>query len=138
MIADFTIRLYQGEKTCLSDLKEITISGITLIKKNFKHQRPFIVEGNLKKFGYELKVKGRFLDCGGSHQYPCISFKKEYIDIEVKNFPRYPAFLQDTSAAKSCLNGYGYINYINDGFPNWLKYRKIEILPLNPQPNESN
>lgn len=128
---DFTIRLYQGENTCLSDLTELTISGITILKKNFKHQKPFLVEGNIKKFGYTAKVKGKLLSNGGSHQYPCISFNRDYIDIEIKNFPRYPAFTQDIYAVKSCLQGYGYTNWLNNGFPKWLMYRKIEFI-INP------
>lgn len=125
---NFTIRLYQGQGTCLADVSSITISGITIIKKDSKHQKPFIVKGNCKKFGYSAEVKGKLFSAGGSIAYPCITFRGEYVDIEVKDFPRYPAFCQDYIAARSCLQGWGYTNYLNKGFPNWLLYRRIEIL----------
>lgn len=125
---DFLIRLHKGDTTSLADIRDITISGITILRKDSKYQTPFILEGNAKKFGYSVKVRGKFLKGGGSHSYPCISFKGEYIELEVKNFPRFPAFYQDKYAARSCMQGWGYTNYMNKGFPIWENYRKLEII----------
>ena len=125
---DFTIRLHKGEATSLADIRDITISGITILRKDSKYQTPFVVEGNAKKFGYSVETKGTFLKGGGSHSYPRITFKGDYIELRVKNFPRFPAFYQDKSAALSCIRGWGYTNYLNKGFPVWEKYRKLEII----------
>ena len=59
---------------------------------------------------------------------PLLTFNGEYMDIVIEGFPRYPAFYQDKYAARDCLNGYGYTNYLNSGFPIELLYRKIEII----------
>lgn len=76
-----------------------------------------------------VKLSKPFNKVSGSNSSPTLSFKGDYIDIEVTNFPRYPCFNQDYWAAKNCLNGYGYTNYLNFGYPIWLMYRKIEIHP---------
>lgn len=89
--------------------------------------------GNQRKFGYTVSTSKKFSPVSGSHSYPNLSFKGDYIDILVKNFPRYPVFTQDKYAVRNCLNGYGYTNYPNKGFPKQLLYRKIEILDLKHQ-----
>lgn len=127
---NFTIRIYQDEHRSpeLSDISEITISGITLISKSGKFGNICFHNGNKKKFGYSIELSKQFNYCSGSHNYPNLSFKGKYIDIKVINFPRYPAFYQDKNAARNCLNGWGYTNYLNKGFPHQLLYRKIDII----------
>lgn len=125
---DFTIRIHQGEQTSLSDLRNITISNIALITKRHKYDMPHIIRSNRDKFGYSAKVKGKFYKGGGSHSYPRICFKGDYIDIEVKDFPRYPAYGQDKYEARNIMNGYNSI--LNDGFPMWQNYRKVEIINI--------
>jgi hypothetical protein len=139
MVYNFVIRIHKDDcrNPVLSDLKEITISGITLLSKHNKIGDVCEHSGNKKKFKYFLKLSKKFNLVSGSHSYPNLSFKGEYIDIEVFNFPRFPAFYQDYSAAKNCLNGYGYTNYLNLGFPHQLLYRKIEILNLKTQNHEN-
>lgn len=129
---NFTIRLYQdNDRHCLGDISDITISNITILSKQSKFGGVCEHNGNKKKFGYSFKLSKPFSKIGGSHNYPVLCFNGEYIDIEVKDFPRYPAFCQEYSAAHSILNGYGYHNYMNKGFPDYLLHRKIEIIKLN-------
>jgi len=130
MRANFTLRLYKDEvnNIVLSSLQNITIADITLISKLSKFEEICVHNGNQKKFGYKINILGKFNKVSGSHSTPTLSFKGNYIDIEVVNFPRYPAFYQATYAARNCLNGYGYVNEINNGFAHQLKYRKIEII----------
>ena len=128
---DFTIRIHQSKTlSCLDNISEIIISNITLIRKDTKYQIPYVVEGNIKKFNYEIDHKPKFYKQGGSHSTPCITFKGNYIDIHVSNFPRYPAYYQDWYAVKSCLSEYGYTNYLNKGFPYEEVQKRIEILNL--------
>ena len=128
---DFTLRLYQPKsKSCLDTISNITISNITLVKKDTKYQIPYVVEINKKKFNYEIEHKPKFHKIGGSNNYPCITFKGKYIDIHVKNFPRYPAYYQDYYAVRNCLNGWGYTNHLNNGFPYEGIQERIEILNL--------
>lgn len=128
---DFTIRLYQSKSlSCLDVIDNITFSNITLVSKDTKYQKPYVVEINKKKFNYEIEFKPQFMKVGGSHSSPCITFKGKYIDIHVKNFPRYPVYYQDCYAARSCLSGYGYTNYLNDGFPYESIQERIKILNL--------
>lgn len=130
---NFTIRIYKDEcrNPTLSDLNNITISDITIISKPYKAGGICEHSGNRKKFKYTILLSKSFNSVSGSHSYPNLSFKGEYIDITVKNFPRYPAFYQDKYAARDCLNGYGYTNYLNMGFPHQLLYRNIEIKLIN-------
>ena len=130
---NFTIRLYNNLKrkiTGLGDINFLTISGITIISKPYKFGDPCFYKGNTKKYKYSLKLNQDFSRIAGSHNYPILAFKGDFLDIDVENFPRYPAFYQEMSAAKSNMSGYGYINFINQGFPIWLLYRKIEFLNI--------
>lgn len=91
---NFIIRLSKSKSnSCLYSLSDITISGITIINKNAKFELPKITN-NINKFGYNINIKGNFLRVGGSNSYPVITFKDEFIDIEIKNFPRFPAFYE--------------------------------------------
>lgn len=124
---NFTIRVHKGEVTCLADMTDVTISNITLLNKYSKFDTPKLNKKNEEKFGYEAKVKGSLLKVGGSVSYPRITFNGEYFEIVVKGFPRFPVFTQEYSAARNALNGWGYTG-INMGYPNYLLYRKIEII----------
>lgn len=124
---NFTLRIYNQERThTLGDFNSVTISGITLVSKPNKHDICFH-KSNQKKFGYSIELSKPFLKWAGSHNYPILAFKGEYIDIHVKGFPRYPAFYQNEIDARNVMNGYGH-NCMNGGFPLALLYRKIEIL----------
>lgn len=130
---NFTIRIHQDKcnNVVLSDLQDITISDITIISKQSKFGGICYHNGNKKKFGYNFRLSKSFNKVSGSHSSPNLSFKGDYIDIMISNFPRYPAFYQCKYAARNCLNGYGYTNYLNKGFPHQLLYRNIEIIDLN-------
>lgn len=127
---NFTLRIYKDEtrNPVLSGLTEITISGITLISKPQKFNGVCIYKGNQRKFGYTIKTSKQFERVAGSHSLPILSFRGEYIDIIVTDFPRYPSFSQSKSAAQGCLDGYKYTNHINKGFPKQLLYRNIEFI----------
>lgn len=127
---NFTIRIHKD--TCnnvvLSSLNSITISNITLITKPSKFEDACLHKGNQKKFGYSMSLSKPFNKISGSNSTPTLTFKGDHLDIIIKNFPRYPSFGQEYSAARNCLNGYGYVNYLNKGFPHQLIYRNIEII----------
>ena len=127
---NFTIRIYKDtfNNVVLSSLNSITVPNITLITKPSKFEEVCLHKGNQKKFGYLIELSKPFNKVSGSHSTPTLSFKGEYIDIKVKNFPRYPSFGQDYNSAKGCLNGYGYTNYLNKGFPHQLLYRTIKFI----------
>lgn len=128
---DFIIRIHKPHSnTYLADITNITISNITILSKYNKHQIPTLNTTNSSKFKYSATIRGKLLKTGGSINYPCITFKGNHIDILIKNFPRFPVFTQEYHIARNCLNGYGYIGHINNGFPKWENYRKIEIIPL--------
>lgn len=128
---DFKLRLYEGDISSLSSLHNITLCNITIIDKNSKFERPRVIESNAKKFGYTVEIKGKFLNGGGSHSSPCITFKGKYIDIIVRNFPRYPSFYQCKHTANNIKNGYfNPKETLHDGFPVWEKYRQLEITLL--------
>lgn len=127
---NFTLRIYKDLKRnpVLSDISDITISGITLISKNSKFGEVCFHKSNQRKFKYTIELSKTFNYASGSHSSPNLSFKGEYIDIIVKGFPRYPAFYQEYAAARGCLDGFKYTNYLNKGFPHQLLYRTIEFL----------
>lgn len=126
---NFVIRIYQDiSRSPLGRLQNITISGITLLSKPSKFSEICIHKGNQNKFGYTFKLSKKFSKVSGSNSAPSLSFKGDYIDITVNNFPRYPAFYQSDNAARDYMNGWGYTNYVNDGFPSCLLCRKIEII----------
>lgn len=129
---NFTIRVFKDEcnNPTLSDLQNITISDITIISKPFKFGGICEHNDNKKKYKYDFKLSRKFSSVAGSNSYPCLHFKGNYIDIEIFNFPRYPAFYQDKYAVINCYNGFGYTDYLNNGFPHQLLYRKIEILNI--------
>jgi hypothetical protein len=109
-------------------LNSITISNITLITKPSKFEDICLHKGNQKKFGYSISLSRAFNKISGSNSTPTLTFKGNHIDIKIKNFPRYPSFGKEDSAARNCLNGYDYANYLNKGFPHQLLYRDIEII----------
>ena len=127
---NFIIRIHQPTvNSSNADMRSVTISNITLIRKDDKYRKPSIVKSNQKKFGYDIDIKGAFLKYGGSVRYPTITFKRKYIDIEVRNFPRYPAFTQDKYDARNIMNGYGY-NVFNNGYPTYLTCREVQIIMI--------
>lgn len=126
---DFIVRIYQGESSwLLGEIQEITISNITLVSKTQKYGGVCLHKGNQKKFKYSIELSKTFNKVSGSHSYPNLTFKGKYIDIKVKNFPRFPCFAQCKYAARNILNGYSGDN----SFPKYLNHRKIEIRELKP------
>lgn len=125
---NFTIRIHKDEyrHPTLTDLQNITISDITIISKPEKYGRICKHNGNKKKFGYDFTLSKSFSYAAGSHSSPILWFKGDYIDIIVKDFPRFPAFTQDKYSIQNALAG--TYNGLNNGFPHQLLYRKIEIL----------
>jgi hypothetical protein len=126
----FIIRIYKDRtgNPVLSYLSSITISDITLISKSSKFDGLCMHKGNQSKYKYTIELSKPFIRVAGSHSAPCLAFKGEYLDIIVKNFPRYPSFYQDKYIARNCMNGYGYIGHLNNGFPHQLNYRTIEFI----------
>lgn len=121
---NFKLRIHQSSSnSCLYSLRNITISNITIIDKYGKFQAPVITK-NAQKFGYSVNIKGKFAKVGGSNTYPCITFKPKYIEIEIKNFPRFPAFAQDRSPFLMDINS------INLTFGYFTE--RIEILEIIP------
>lgn len=124
---DFTIRIYKPtSNTSLQSINHITISSITIVSKPEKFGGVCIHKGNQKKYGYSFTTSKSFSKVAGSHSYPILHFKGEFIDIHVKDFPRYPTFTQDYYDAKSILNGFKCYK-LNQGYPIYLLYRKVEI-----------
>lgn len=127
---DFTFRLYKDTtiSVILSSISHITISNITIVSKPAKFDGVCFHNGNQKKFGYSISLSKPFNKVSGSHSSPSLTFKGEYIDIIIKNFPRYPVFTQEYYAAKSAIQGYGYYNFSNKGYPIWTEHRKFEFI----------
>jgi len=127
---NFTFRLHNPkERNCyLTDIDTIIISDITIISKMSKYSNICTHNNNKKKYKYDFTLSKEFLYGAGSHSSPILAFKGDYIDIDIINFPRYPAFCQDKYEARNIMNGYN--PYSNNGFPIQLNYRKIEILNL--------
>lgn len=134
---DFKFRLYRDDMNAwlLSQIQVIFISGLPIVSKQTKMGGLCFHEKSQKKFGYSVKVRGRYFNTAGSHSYPIISFKGEYIDFIVKDFPRYPAFYADSHAARNLLGGYRTDMFGISGqglYPTWMQYRKFEIIPIRP------
>jgi len=127
---NFTLRIYKDidRHPILTDLNDITIAGITLVSKPHKFDGVCMHKSNQKKFKYSITLSKQFHKISGSHSSPTLSFVGEYIDLIIKNFPRYPAFYQNNQAVKSCLDGWGYTDYLNKGFPHQLLYRNIQLI----------
>lgn len=138
---NFTLRLYKNThgNTILSYLQNITISDITLISKPSKFGEICMHRSNQKKFKYNISLSSSFLRIAGSHSSPCLAFKGEYIDIIVKNFPRYPVLTQNHYLAINSMNiewagrfnefgNWEINNSISNGFPHQLMYRKLDVL----------
>lgn len=101
---NFTIRIYNTSYSIIHyDFNHITIGGITIISKRTKFDPVCLHNGNQKKFGYSIGVKGKFNKVSGSNSSPTISWKGEYIDIEISNFPRFPILSQDKYVARNIL-----------------------------------
>ena len=131
---DFTIRIYKDEvnNPVLSGIQQLQVSGITLVSKQEKFGGVCLHLSNSKRMGYRLQLSKRFNPVSGSHSTPLLTFYGKFIDVKVENFPRFPVFYQDQYAARNAMKGYGYTNYLNDGFPHQLLYRKIEFRNIIP------
>lgn len=132
MRCHFILRIHKPDKNIpdLSSLRNIVVCDVTILSKPNKFGGICFHKSNSKKHGYTVELSKSFNSVSGSHSYPTLSFPGTYIDIIIRNFPRYPAFYQCKYAARNCLNGWGYTNYMNKGFPKQLLYRKIEFLTL--------
>lgn len=121
MKTNFILRIYNAPEEWFKEIQDITISNITLISKDGKCGQ-CMHKGNQKKFGYKIEMPKNFNKWGGSHRYPSLTFKGEYIDIIVKDFPRYPSFGQYK---------YSVPGYSGKPFPEWLEKNKVEFLNYN-------
>lgn len=132
---DFILRIYKRiETTTLADIQHIALSGLPIISKQTKFDGVCLHKSFQKKYGYSVEVKNPNKICkvAGSHTYPVIGFKGEYLDVVVKNFPRYPAIYADYHICRNIMNSNDAKHYmLNMQFPTWMKYRQFEILPLN-------
>ncbi len=125
---NFTVRIHQDERrTCIGDIAELIVAGICLVSKPHKFGGVCQHIGNQKKFGYKMLITKKFAEVAGSHSSPMLAFKGKYLDIQIEDFPRYPVFCQDYTAARNILNGYG-VNHPNNGFK--YSYRVIDILNI--------
>ena len=128
---NFTIRLHQNKVvSILSCIQAIVLSDIALVSKPTKHGDVCLHLSNQRKYGYTIKISKPFNKVSGSLTSPSLTFKGEYIDIEVKNFPRFPVVVQDKYTARNNMNGHPCFD-LNNGFPIQLLHRKIEILIAN-------
>lgn len=127
---DFIIRIHQAKRiNTLGDIDSIVISNIPILIKRHKYDDDLVAKNAVKRHKHSvLYPKNKVYKSGGSYRYPIICFKGEYLDISVKNFPRYPVFTQDKYCARNAING--YIDSIFDGFPRYLKHRKVEIIQI--------
>lgn len=127
---NFTIRIHklEGAYTVLGTFSDVTISDITLVSKPNKFGGICKHLNNARKFGYKYSLSKPFCKISGSHTYPVLAFKGNYIDIKVENFPRFPAFYQDKYEARNILNGWKA--NMGNGFPICLAYRKVEFLNI--------
>jgi len=123
---NFTLRVYRDSYPIIwYNFSHITISNITLISKHTKFDPVCEHNGNKKRFGYSINVKGKFAKVSGSNSYPILHFKGEYIDIEVKNFPRFPVVSQDKYHARNLMAGYA-----DDSIDNGFDQLHFDILNL--------
>jgi len=131
MRTNFILRIYKDKtmNPVLSYINDITISGITLVSKDMKFGGLCFHKSNQKKFKYTIELSKAFNHASGSHSLPSLSFKGEYIDIIVKDFPRYPSFGQCHYYARNILNG-AVPNGLpmGNGFPRQLLFRTIEFI----------
>lgn len=120
-MANFIIRIHRDTVNIplLSAIQEIKIANITLVSKPNKFGGVCMHKGNQKKFGYSIELSKPFIKVCGSHSYPVLGFKGDYIDIIVKNFPRYPAYYQYK---------YSIPGYSGRPFPIHHEHRNIEVL----------
>lgn len=131
MKTNFILRIYKDTtgNPVLSYISDVTISGITLISKDMKFGGLCLHKSNQKKFKYSIELSKAFNHTSGSHSSPNLSFKGEYIDIIIKNFPRYPSFGQCHYYARNILNGAKPNGLpMGNGFPHQLNYRTIEFI----------
>jgi len=131
---NFTIRIWQDElnNVVLSSIQDIVVSDITIISKQSKFGVPCMHNKNRQKFGYRISLSKSFNKVSGSNSHPTLSFKGEFIDVYIKDFPRFPSFCQDNNEARNIIGGWG-CNSLNFGFPHQLLYRKIEFLNITTQ-----
>lgn len=128
MSYNFTIRIHKYLRTiCIYDINTIEVSNIKIYGKYSKYDGFCEFKSNKKKFGYSYTINGAFSKVAGSHSSPILWHNKEYLDIEVKNFPRFPVITQDKYIARNLLNG----NFqTTNGFPHWVGNRKIEFINI--------
>lgn len=70
-------------KTCLSDVRTVNVSGITIVAKNAKF-------GCIYRSDYVKYQKGKFNHSSGSNNYPILFPNGEKVELFISNFPYYP------------------------------------------------
>lgn len=127
---NFTLRLFKGTYSN-EYYSTLTLSDIHIIGKDGKFEPARIFKGNQKKFKYVINIKGQFSKVAGSNSYPLLWWKGEYIDIEIKNFPRFPVIAQDWHVARNIMREDRYDgNYLPFHWNNGFEPLRFEILNL--------
>lgn len=74
-------------RTCLSDVRTINVSGITLVAKNSKF-------GCIYRSDYVKFQKGKFYYTAGSNNYPILFPMSKKVELFVSGFPNYPQIIE--------------------------------------------
>lgn len=75
-------------KTCLSDVRVVNVSGITIVAKNAKF-------GCVYRSEYVKFQKGKFNYASGSNNYPILFPMGKKVELFMSDFPRYPKLKTD-------------------------------------------
>ena len=114
---NFVLRVYKDSyQPIWYDFNRIIISDIVLITKPGKFISANFHNQNQKKFGYRLNPQAKFKKVAGSNSAPILSFTGEYIDIIIKDFPRWPCLAQDFHNARNTMRSGVVESFRGDGF----------------------
>lgn len=75
-------------KTCLSDVRTINVSGITIVAKNAKF-------GCIYRSDYVKFQKGKFNYASGSNNYPILFPMGKKVELFISDFPNYPVIREE-------------------------------------------
>lgn len=75
-------------RTCLSDVRTINISGITIVAKNAKF-------GCIYRSDYVKFQKGKFNYASGSNNYPILFPMGKKVELFISGFQNYPVIKEE-------------------------------------------
>lgn len=75
-------------RTCLSDVRTINVSGITIVAKNAKF-------GCIYRSDYVKFQKGKFNYASGSNSYPILFPMGKKVELFISGFPNYPVIREE-------------------------------------------